>query len=54
VVVAITDAGRELLMNREHVVVGAMMRALAEEYTPAERRQLESVVPLLNRLAKSL
>jgi DNA-binding MarR family transcriptional regulator len=54
VVVAITDAGRELLMNREHVVVGAMMRALAEEYTPAEQRQLESVVPLLNRLAKSL
>jgi DNA-binding MarR family transcriptional regulator len=54
VAVAITDAGRELLMNREHVVVGAMMRALAEEYTPAERRQLESVVPLLNRLATSL
>ena len=54
VAVAITDAGRELLMNREHVVVGAMVRALAEEYTPAERRQLESVVPLLNRLAKRL
>jgi DNA-binding MarR family transcriptional regulator len=54
VAVAITDAGRELLMNREHVVVGAMVRALAEEYTPAEQRQLESVVPLLNRLAKRL
>jgi DNA-binding MarR family transcriptional regulator len=54
VAVAITDAGRELLMNREHVVVGAMVRALADEYTPAERRQLESVAPLLNRLAKRL
>jgi DNA-binding MarR family transcriptional regulator len=54
VVVAITDAGRELLMNREHVVVGAMVRTLAEEYTPAERRQLESVAPLLNRLATRL
>ena len=54
VAVAITDAGRELLMNREHVVVGAMVRTLADEYTPAERRQLEDVVPLLNRLAKSL
>lgn len=54
VAVAITDAGRELLMNREHVVVGAMVRALADEYTAAERRQLESVVPLLNRLAKRL
>jgi len=54
VAVAITDAGRELLMNREHVVVGAMMRALADEYTLAERLQLESVVPLLNRLAQRL
>jgi DNA-binding MarR family transcriptional regulator len=54
VTVAITDAGRELLMNREHVVVGAMVRALANEYTPAERGQLESVVPLLSRLAQKL
>jgi DNA-binding MarR family transcriptional regulator len=54
VAVAITDAGRELLMSREHVVVDAMVRALADEYTPAERRQLESAVPLLNRLAQRL
>src|SRR5262252_1678017 len=54
VAVAITDTGRELLMNREHVVAGAMVRALADEYTPAERHQLESVVPLLNRLARRL
>ena len=54
VAVAITDAGREILMNREHVVVGAMVRALADEYTPDEQRQLEALVPLLNRLAKRL
>ena len=54
VAVAITDAGRELLMSREHAVVDAMVRALADEYTPAERRQLESSVTLLNRLAHKL
>jgi DNA-binding MarR family transcriptional regulator len=54
VAVAITDVGRELLMSREHVVVDAMVKALADEYTPAERRQLESAVPLLNRLAQKL
>jgi DNA-binding MarR family transcriptional regulator len=54
VAVAITDAGRELLMSREHAVVDAMVTALADEYTTAERRQLESAVPLLNRLAHRL
>lgn len=54
VAVAITDAGRELLISRENAVVDAMISALADEYTPAERHQLESAVPLLNRLAKRL
>jgi hypothetical protein len=54
VAVAITDVGRELLISRENAVVDAMVCALADEYTPAERRQLESAVPLLNRLAKRL
>ena len=54
VAVAITDAGRELLISRENAVVDAMVTALADEYTPTERRQLESAVPLLNRLAKRL
>jgi len=54
VAVAITGAGRELLMSREHAVVDAMVKALAGEYTPAERRQLESAIPLLNRLAERL
>src|SRR5690349_14583 len=54
VAVAITDAGRELLMSREHAVVDAMIKALANEYTPGERRQIESAIPLLNRLAERL
>ena len=54
VAVAITDAGRKLLMSREHVVVDAMVRALATEFTSAERHQLESAIPLLDRLAHRL
>jgi DNA-binding MarR family transcriptional regulator len=54
IAVAITDAGRELLKSREHAVVDAMVRALADEYTLAKRRQLESAVPVLNRLAHRL
>ena len=54
VAVAITDAGRQLLMSREHAVVDAMIKALADEFTPAERRRLESAIPLFNRLAERL
>ena len=54
VAVAITAVGRELLISRENAVVEAMVKALADEYTPPERRQLESAIPLLNRLAKRL
>ena len=54
VAVAITDSGRKLLMSREHAVVNALVRALADEYTPSERRQLTSAVGLLNRLAERL
>ena len=54
VLVAITGAGRELLMRREQAVVDATVRALEEDYTPAERRRLEAAVPLLNRLAERL
>jgi DNA-binding MarR family transcriptional regulator len=54
VAVAITGAGRQLLMSREHAVVDAMIKALADEFTSAERRQLEAAIPLLNRLAEGL
>ena len=52
--VAITAAGRELLMHREHAVDDALVTALADEYTPAQRRRLDAAVPLLNRLAERL
>jgi hypothetical protein len=51
---AVTDSGRALLMSREYTVVDAMVRALADECSPAERRQLESAIPLINRLAHRL
>jgi DNA-binding MarR family transcriptional regulator len=54
VVVGITDTGRELLFDREHAVVDAIVSALADDYTPAERRRLQSAVPLLDRLADRL
>jgi len=54
VVIALTGTGRELLSNQEHAVVGAIMRALADDYTPPERRRLQSAVPLLDRLADRL
>ena len=54
VAVAITGTGRELLMSREHAVVAAMVKTLAGAYTPTERHQLESAIPLLNRLAERL
>jgi DNA-binding MarR family transcriptional regulator len=54
VAVAITGVGRQLLMSREHAVVDAMIKALADEFTSAERRQLEAAIPLLNRLAERL
>src|SRR5215470_2323629 len=54
VAVAITAAGRELLISRENAVVDAMVKALADEYTRGERGQLESAIPLLNRLARRL
>jgi DNA-binding MarR family transcriptional regulator len=54
VLVGITGAGRELLMRREHAVEDAIVSALADEYTPAERRRLQSAAPLLNRLAERL
>jgi hypothetical protein len=41
-------------MRREQAVVDATVRALEEDYTPAERRRLEAAVPLLNRLAERL
>jgi DNA-binding MarR family transcriptional regulator len=54
VVIAITETGRELLSSHEHAVVQAIVKALADDYSPAERRRLRAAVPLLDRLADRL
>lgn len=54
VVIAITDNGRNLLSGHEHAVVEAIVTALADGYSPAERRRLRAAVPLLDRLADRL
>jgi DNA-binding MarR family transcriptional regulator len=50
-IIDITDAGRAVLRDREASVMAALLRALDQDLTPAERGRLEDVVPLLNRLA---
>ncbi|GAA5195486.1 MarR family transcriptional regulator [Rugosimonospora acidiphila] len=50
-VIAITEAGRALLRDREQVVMGGLIRALGDSYSQAELRRLDAAIPLLNRLA---
>jgi DNA-binding MarR family transcriptional regulator len=51
---AITAAGRTALADRERAVVGRLVRALHDDLTPMERERLESVIPVLNKLADAL
>jgi DNA-binding MarR family transcriptional regulator len=53
-VMSITDAGLELLRSRRHAKVQQLARALATEFTPAERDRLAAIAPLLERLAQSI
>src|ERR1700742_1413184 len=53
-VMSITDAGLELLRSRRHAKVQQLARALATDFTPAERDQLAAIAPLLERLAQSI
>jgi DNA-binding MarR family transcriptional regulator len=49
-----TEAGRQLLLDRRSASTRRMTRALAEGFTPEERRRLVDAIPLLDRLADSL
>lgn len=49
-----TEAGRRILLDRRSASTRRMTRALAEAFTPEERRRLAEVIPLLDRLADSL
>ena len=53
-VVTITPAGKEVLEDRELAVMSGLVWALEERFSAAEVRLLESVVPLLNRLADEM
>jgi DNA-binding MarR family transcriptional regulator len=53
-VVTVTDAGRRIVADRRSVSVRGMTAALEQHFTPAERKQLSAVVPLLDRLADRL
>ena len=51
---SITEAGRQLVLDRRSASTRRMTRALAEGFTPEERRRLIEAIPLLDRLADSL
>jgi DNA-binding MarR family transcriptional regulator len=52
--IELTPAGRQALAAKHEAVAGIVNRALAEGFTPAERRALAAAVPLLDRLAERL
>ena len=54
VVSAITESGRATLASREHVISERMTQALGQGFDAEERRQIASVIPLLERLADEL
>jgi DNA-binding MarR family transcriptional regulator len=53
-VMNVTDAGRRMLDERRSESVQRLTGVLGEEFTPAERRRLIAVLPLLDRLAERL
>lgn len=54
VVIAVTDAGRTLLVERRSESVRRIAAVLDAEFTPAERDVMLAVLPLMNRLAERL
>ncbi|MGW7004436.1 MarR family winged helix-turn-helix transcriptional regulator [Streptomyces sp. NPDC054933] len=53
-VMTVTDAGRKVMADRRSESVRLLTAALEREFTPDERRQLLSALPLLDRLAERL
>ncbi|MCW2783144.1 MAG: MarR family transcriptional regulator [Marmoricola sp.] len=54
VLMSLTDAGRAVLQDRRSESVQLIAHVLSEDFTPAERRRLTAVIPLLDRLAERL
>ena len=54
VVLSVTKAGRDVLLDKRNARAEQLARALAAGFTPAELRQLMAAVPLLERLAQTI
>ena len=53
-VMSVTESGLQALRSRRQQRVRQLARALATDFTPAERQQLMTAAPLLERLAQSM
>lgn len=53
-VLAVTAAGRQVVADRRSASVRRLADALDQEFTPAERRKLHALLPLLDRLAERM
>jgi DNA-binding MarR family transcriptional regulator len=54
VVMTVTGTGRKLLADRRSEAVRLLASVLDQAFTAAERRRLQAVLPLLDRLAERL
>ncbi|NED47336.1 MarR family transcriptional regulator [Amycolatopsis sp. SID8362] len=54
VLMTVTEAGVKLLTDRRSETTRQMAAALAEQFTEAERRELITAIPLIERLADRL
>ena len=54
VVLSVTEAGREVLLDKRNARARQLAQALSAGFTPAELRQLMAAAPLLERLAQSI
>jgi len=53
-VITITPAGTAVIGDRELAVMSGLVRVLEDSFNATERRRLEGVTPLLNKLADML
>jgi DNA-binding MarR family transcriptional regulator len=54
VVLSVTEAGRDVLLDKRNARARQLAQALSAGFTPAELRQLMTAAPLLERLAQSI
>ena len=54
VVLSVTEAGRDVLLDKRNARARQLAQALSAGFTPAELSQLMAAAPLLERLAQSI